>query len=316
MRFPLLSLLSLSMLPALALSQASYKELGSGCGNTGRVIRFENVKGGTLSPQSLTNEYCYPVNVKSTQVTVVTGVRFFTSSRVGVKTVNVRLYKKSALTSPTPDLKALDTTLITIGPKAKFWQASFNKIHIMKGQFWVGLDCVEPGGSTAAINASNLTAGTNVTPVFWRRPPGGTSAWSTTGIIKIPSYHILTAGTAMPKLSAAKAPTLGTVFQVDLSQAIPNRPAVAIFGFSNKTLGPIKLPLDMTSPAPGCWLFQSMELLFLGSMGTGGTAKAILPIPKDKTLTGVTFYNQWLILNPGLNKLGLLFSNGGKGVIG
>jgi len=26
--------------------------------------------------------------------------------------------------------------------------------------------------------------------------------------------------------------------------------------------------------------------------------------------------NQWIILNPGGNTLGLLFSNGGKGVIG
>lgn len=316
MRLPLLSILSISLLPALAVSQGSYKVLGSGCGNGGKAIWSANPKGGTLSPQALTNEYSYPVNVKSTQVTVVTGVRFFTSSRAGVKTVNIRLYKASSTSSTTPDTKALDTTLITVGPKAKFWQASFNKAHIMKGPFWIGMDNVEPGQTTSAVNASNLTSGTNITPVFWRRPPGGTTAWSQTGIVKVPSYQVLTGGSSMPKLSAAAAPKIGSTFKLDLSQAISSRPALAVFGFNDKKLGPIALPLDLTGPAPGCWLFQSLELIFVTASTGKGAASANLPIPNNKNFVGINFMNQWIILNPGGNTLGLLFSNGGKGVIG
>ncbi len=322
MRTPTSSCLSLLALTGLLAAQGTYATVGSPCSLPGKSVYSANPKGGTTSFTTLSNEYCYPVNKASTAVTVVTGVRFYTRSvtGTGTQTVGVRIYNQDPKSPGNPNPVALDTTKMTVGPVTQFYQASFNKVHIMRGQFWVSFDCVATFTKTTvgspAVYATNLAGGSQVTPVYWRRPPVHDLTWSRTGIIKAPSYHILSGGGLAPVLSAAKGPTLGQPFQLDLAQSVPGKPTVAVFGFNNAQFGSFKLPLNLNAIAPGCFLLQSLDIILLGASLPGNKAKAILPIPNNTNLKGLKFYNQWMILVPGGNPLNWVFSNGGLGTIG
>jgi hypothetical protein len=314
--------IGIAALSTLALAQGKYETLGSGCGAVGSAgiqVNNKNATAANAAAALYPNEYSYPVNVSATTVTVVTGVRFFTKSSGGFKSVDVRIYMPSAASATTPNSKPLDTTRMTVGPNSNYWVANFNKPHIVKGTFWVSFDCYETGMTypqgPSVVNASNLTTGTNITPVFWRRPASaGPGTWSQTGLVKIPAYDILKGGTPPPVLSAASAPVVGKAFQLDVKQA-PNGAAVAAFGASSAAWGPIKLPLDLSAVAPGCFVFQGLDLLLTAGVANG-TGKVVIPIPNNKALVGSKFLNQWIVLSKSANALGLLFSNGGAGTIG
>ena len=303
-----------ALIAAPSFAQA-YKTVGSGCGTPGAATFSEKTNTGTVNAQNLTNEYAYPVNIAATRRLVVTGVRFYTRSISGHKTIAVRLYKPSATNKAQPDPTAIDTATMTVGPKDAFWQASFNKVHLMTGPFWIGMDCVEVGQTAAAVYASNITGGKKtITTVYWRRPPA-TGTWAATGIVKWPAYEVLSGGSAPGILSSKTPPTIGKNFQLDLAQG-GTGPVVGVFGFNNKNFGPIILPADLKVVAPGCWLFQSLDLLIPTASSSANGAKVTLPIPNDTKLKGVKFYNQWMLFKRGGNALNWTFSNSGEGTIG
>ena len=111
-------------------------------------------------------------------------------------------------------------------------------------------------------------------------------------------------------------PEVGKTFSYDLSQVSVGRPVIGAMGFTNSTWGPIKLPLDLTKPAPGCWLFTSLEVLTGTAVTGSGTASIKMAIPNNKNFIGIQFYNQYIVIQPGVNSLGLQFSNGGMAKIG
>lgn len=314
--------IGVAALSTLALAQGKYEVLGSGCGAMGKASLQVNNATATAANAAAAlypNEYAYPINVSATTVSVVTGARFFTKSSGGYKSVDVRIYLPSSTSPTTPNSTPLDTTRMTVGPNSDYWIANFNKPHLIKGPFWVSFDCFETGTAypygPSVVNASNLTTGTNITPVFWRRPgSAGPGTWAQTGLVKIPAYDLLTGGTPPPVLSAAAAPAVGKAFQLDVKQA-PNGAAIAVFGASATAWGPIKLPLDLSAVAPGCVVFQGLDLLLTAGVASG-TGKVVVPIPNNKALIGSKFLNQWIVLDKTANKLGLLFSNGGAGTIG
>jgi hypothetical protein len=318
MKFFLSTAVALTALSSLAFGQAAYTTLGSGCGRLGTPVHQVNLKpiAANFKNQTGPNEYAYPVNVSATTVTVCSGVRFFTRSLGGVKTVEARIYLPSAANPLIPDRKALEVTKMTVGPNAAYYVANFSKPHVIKGKFWVSYDNYDTYTSTTygstVVSASDLSSGSPITTVYWWRP--GRTSWTATVSIKNPAYDIMTAGGAPALLSTTTLPTLGKLFQLDLTQS-PNGVVVGIFGASSTAYGPIKLPLDLGAVAPGCFVFQSFDLL-LAAGAASGSAKVSLPIPNNNALLGVKFLNQWLILNKGANALGLTFSNGGEGTIG
>ena len=320
MNLPLSSLSILLFLPALVAAQGSYTTLGSGCGKPGTAVHQVNPNplAANFANQTGPNEYGYPVAVSATTTTVCTGVRFFTRSLGGVKTVEARAYLPSTSSPTMPDTTPLTTGRMTVGPTADWYIVNFDKPLIIKGPFWVSFDNYDTYTATSqgpsVVSASNLSTGTTITPIYWRRPNYQNRTWVITGSVKIPSYEILTGGAPAAQLSTTTPPSLGTLFQLDLSQAT-NGAVVAIFGASATQYGPIPLPLDLGAVAPGCFVFQSFDWL-LTAGASGGTAKINLPIPNNKALVGIKFLNQWLILDKGANALGLTFSNGGEGTIG
>jgi len=120
-----------------------------------------------------------------------------------------------------------------------------------------------------------------------------------------------------PDLSNVGAPELQKSFQLDLSLGRVNSAAVLIFGTSKTTWGTAKLPLDLAFlGAKGCSLLTSYGFTLVTTTDSIGSGSVKITVPNLKALSGVTFHNQFFVLDKAANGLGLSFTNGGTGKIG
>lgn len=110
-------------------------------------------------------------------------------------------------------------------------------------------------------------------------------------------------------------PMPGQVFRVFLHNLPPDHSTLMGLGWSNTTWLGLGLPLDLGPiGAPGCSLLMSPDLLF-PIFNWAGYATWDLAIPNQPALAGFAFYNQGVAVDHS-NALGLVFTNGGAGVIG
>lgn len=150
----------------------------------------------------------------------------------------------------------------------------------------------------------------------------GTGTTATTGS-KGSNYGLITkfeytgSGSLVPVLANNGTPVLGKTFSVDLSSARANTAAGFIVGGSNTKWGSVNLPLDLTPlNAKGCKLLVAPDLITGVPVGASGTASIKIPIPNQKSLIGVQWHNQFLVLDAKANGLGMAFSNGGSAKVG
>lgn len=124
-------------------------------------------------------------------------------------------------------------------------------------------------------------------------------------------------GRLPPRLQADGVPHPGESFAVVLRDAPPNAPTALAHGWSRTTWGGAPLPLDLGPlGAPGCRLLTDWFLLIAAPADAVGQAAIRYAIPNDPNLTGVGFYQQFLVLDPAANALGLSVSNGGWAITG
>ncbi len=120
-----------------------------------------------------------------------------------------------------------------------------------------------------------------------------------------------------PVLHGLGTPQLGSSFQVSLIHAKAGATAVLAHGNSNTTWGNSALPLDFTPfGAPGCTGLTDMAVMLPMLTNKAGQAGFTYTIPLDPTLTGVRWFNQWLIIDPSVNSLGIVTTNGTSMLIG
>ena len=77
------------------------------------------------------------------------------------------------------------------------------------------------------------------------------------------------------------------------------------------------LPFDLTPlNAPGCSILASGDILLPTRTDATGAATVTLELPNTPALVGVVFHNQFAVVDPPANGLGLAWSNGGTAQIG
>ena len=119
-----------------------------------------------------------------------------------------------------------------------------------------------------------------------------------------------------PQLSGT-APKLGQSLTVSLARARPSTPVTLFFGGSKTTWNQQSLPLDLTPfGAAGCALLVAPSVGVNLTSSSRGAASLTVPVPNDSKLHGAEFHNQWIVLDPGANTLGIVTSNGGSATIG
>ncbi len=120
-----------------------------------------------------------------------------------------------------------------------------------------------------------------------------------------------------PIIGASLAPLLGRNFDVTVTNARPSTAALLAMGASNSRWGAISLPFDLTPlGAPGCSVLVSFDLLLPVATSTAGAATVRLTIPNNQALLGFRFFDQWTVLDPSANPLGMAFSRGARAEVG
>ncbi|MCA8968139.1 MAG: S8/S53 family peptidase [Planctomycetes bacterium] len=111
-------------------------------------------------------------------------------------------------------------------------------------------------------------------------------------------------------LTNSGVPEIGTGFDVVLWDA-PE------FALAILWVGTSQYDLSLGAIAPGCSLYANIDAI-LGAVVTdaGGVGSVMISVPNFGGLLGAKFYNQYMVLDPSANALGLTLSNGGVGRIG
>ena len=120
-----------------------------------------------------------------------------------------------------------------------------------------------------------------------------------------------------PNLQADGVPQLGQTFSVVLRHGAPASPAVLVHGGSMTSWVGVSLPLNLGFlGAPECCILTDSLINLATVVDQDGVAEVPYSIPSNSVFTGLTFYNQFILLDPAANSLGLTTSNGGKALIG
>ncbi|HHI81502.1 MAG TPA: hypothetical protein ENK02_16185 [Planctomycetes bacterium] len=293
----------------------TYTTFGTGCKGTGTERKFcaslnPNATGNTLTSWVSNRWFVHRVKAKSNLL--VTGFDFLCRTVRGTQNLQSALFL--AASNGKPAASPVRTGVLKIGIASKFYRTIFTTpITIPAGKvFYIGYK--HPANSN--FLSEPLTGAPTKGTFYWNGP-----SWSG------PYYHlrfawkvICTGGTpgAIPSLSNTGVPTPGQTFKINLNFARKNTTAILIFGTSKaKWLG-LNLPLDLTFlGAKGCYLRASRDLFLVGTtVGSSGSSSVTVGIPNLASLMGAQFHNQYLVIDPTANNLGLVFSNGGTGRIG
>jgi len=124
------------------------------------------------------------------------------------------------------------------------------------------------------------------------------------------------AGTASLRESSGALPWLGDALRFAVEPVPPNAPVLLAIGFSNATFGgvPLPAPLDALGMT-GCRLFASIDAS-LFAIASGARADFPLAVPTTVAVTGLPFFAQAAILDPGANPAGIVASDALAGRIG
>jgi len=123
--------------------------------------------------------------------------------------------------------------------------------------------------------------------------------------------------TAVPQLFSTDTPQIGNQFRVRVTQAPAGALALMTIALSTASWNGNPLPLGLgTYGAPGCALLvDPFDTRILFADGTGAT-NLQYDIPNVIYALGLHFYNQALVVEPTVNPLGIVTTNGGVGLIG
>lgn len=121
----------------------------------------------------------------------------------------------------------------------------------------------------------------------------------------------------VPTLFATVAPTIGSTFQVTMTNLNPASSVAAMFLGTSSTSWPFgSLPADLTGfGLTGCTAWCSADSFILIN-SVGGIAVWNWVLPANPRLVGTPFFNQGGSIEAGTNPAGLVVSNAGAGVIG
>ncbi len=316
---PRLSILALPLMlsPLLGAQTASYTTFGTGCPGSaaGKVLASNNANAVKLaSLAGIGNPTLALIVSPRTSASVITGFEIFTRARKKKITVPAYIYLPDK--TGKPSAKPLGIGTLTVGTKAGWHRATFATPVIVKGNArfmiswkWSNMCSKDFEWPQAASSSATKS------PMFWRAQQGNTK-WQGPSKGEAWAWKVLgPGGTRLtPALSNTGTPKLARSFVITLKQAKASSAGILLFGASNTSWGPAKLPLAIGST--GCSLLVSFDLPVILPIDANGIAQAPFLVPNEKSLLGNPFYNQWLVLDAGANALNLSFSNGGKGLIG
>ncbi len=313
MRVPRLVLsiaFALSATVVLHAQIGSYATYGTGCPGTGVGPVFchgANRGGGQLSmlPQ---NGYSFAIPFRTTRTGAILGFDLYASSQTTTPiTISTFLYAAAPNGAPTG--APLRTGAMTFTGQAGFAATRFKPLPVLANGSYLIAFRTAVGAWFPILRLGTGSSHYYQAPksTIWKGPFANT-AWA---------WRVVCAGSspnASPALDHTGWPTIGRFMLIDLLHAKPHTAAYLILGSSERRWGQTPLPFSLGAlGAPNCSLLTDPMMLLpaVAPTNAAGTTSFLMRIPNSQSLAGVKFYNQWLVVDPKANALGLAFSNGG-----
>lgn len=275
--------------------QGAATVFGTGCGVAQTSCASVNPNGGSLTGAFRNNEYAYRFTVNSNAT--IDSFDIFTASNGGNTAVTARLYADN---NGIPGAVLAQGTL-SVGAAQAFYTATLPPTNVGPGTYYVA---VNHSAQTTMI--STLSSGQSGV-AFWQRPG---RSWSQSGLVQRPSFRVsCQAGTTA---FSDNEPRIDTNLVTNLASGEASQPASLLTGLSNTTFGgstPLPFSLDLLG-AVGCSLYVDPLISSSATTNSVGSAQIALPVPNDTNLIGLHIYQQWAILAPSANSLGVVTSNG------
>src|SRR5262245_42155580 len=192
-----------------------------------------------------------------------------------------------------------------------------NETWVFAGDTWVR----DPGAAPPARCDPNLTLdiGRGRAVLFGGFDTGFTALGDTWEYV-MPALATTTnfgtgcAGSAgVPHLAAATGSraVLGASFALELSSVPASGAGLIALGVSDTAWSGSPLPASLAPVGmPGCTLLVSLDTLYLVGASPAGIATLTLTVPSDPAFAGVRTFVQGAALDPGVNALGVVVSNG------
>ena len=286
---------------------ASFDTYGAGCEGTTQEPATPcpdiNPAGGSLSNSTNGFEYCFRVD--NTNPIQVDSFDIFTGTTGGSITRPAYIYSDAG---GSPSTTPLATSTITVNQAAGFYTATFNPPVSVSGTFYIGYE------NTPSGYISNLTSGTPGVGYFRTPGPGN---WTQSGLVDFPSWRVNCTPVPqflVPSLGNNGLPVIGGTYDLTVSDALPVTFAAIAHGFTDQAYQGIPLPLVIPG-TNNCQLLMSADVLNLAITSPTGDAASPLTLPGSASLAGTELYHQWIIFDAA-NSLGLVFSNGGRSLVG
>ncbi|PIE23923.1 MAG: hypothetical protein CSA62_05895 [Planctomycetota bacterium] len=297
----------------LSQNPGTWQAFGAGCLGTGQqsgtCVRVNDTarNRGLRSRSNLT----YALRIKAPKPLALKGFELNTSSRSsGTVTRNIAVYSADAAGRPN---QILGTGTMQIGRTLGWYQAKLKSPVLIKQNQTFFIAFIN---QSTPILCSIMTSGTRVA---YFRNDGPNSSWNGPRTMYPWAYRLKcsTASKVAPTLTNKGVPELGKSFDLELGLASANAPAVLFLGSSNKYLGSLKLPFDLSSAGmSGCKLYTSTDILLPLNANASGTASINIKIPSWPGLENNLFYSQVLVLDSKANARGLVLTNAGSSKIG
>jgi hypothetical protein len=158
------------------------------------------------------------------------------------------------------------------------------------------------GGSPNIISAAGDT---------WEYAPGPVARWTPLG-----AGCAGTVGTPVLRPSGTSLPITGTTFVLELTALPATGVAAFAVGLSAASWSGNPLPMDLgVFGMPNCSLYVSLDALVFVPV-VNGRATLSWSLPNSANLIGAYFWNQALVVDPGVNPAGAVVANAGAGLVG
>ncbi|MCB9892140.1 MAG: hypothetical protein H6833_10870 [Planctomycetes bacterium] len=285
----------------------TFEIFGSGCAGTGdaHVTCLELNPNETTARQSTQRPFL--VQVQATQAATLHGFDLLTGSTNGFPQTVRTYYHRQVGTAPAPQPEQSSSMVVV--RDVGFYRTTFQPFQVAAGEtFYIGFDGIQyvytpqtqaGSGSAYYLDLGFGWFGPFTNPMSWRLVCQGSG------------------GGATPLIGATSIPEIGQAFEVLIDQAAPNATAVLFLGASDQIALGIPLPFDLGPlGAAGCSILSSLELTTAGVTSTYGSSQVTLSIPNDTSLLWTAFFQQWVVLDPAANALGVAVTAGGRAVIG
>jgi hypothetical protein len=318
------SLLAFAAVDAAAQVPATYTYSDPGCnGSSHSSCLTLNDLNPVLQVASLPNEYAYPV-INTTAVAIqVVGFEIYTQTNTGNVERGITGLcldnsgpNATVLTAPAAAFHATGT--ITVGATAGWYATTVvPPLVVLPGEvFWFTCEAF-----SRIAPPQHSTTGGVAGPVsnYYRRPSLNANAWTRSVSVARQIFRIRCASDfpSVPYVSASNAPVLGQSITLTLGGGLPLSFGFLIFSSDNTNWFGLPTPVDLTPfGAPSCFVNCTWQDVFTLGLDAQGQAAIAGTVPNFPAFSGVSFYNQGLVLAPGVNALNLLVSNLGTGVIG